>query len=226
MKNSEENKKKVPPYIPYKTLNSFLEKMKVGIPSRIDRSVMASMSGGAQSQLTVALKHLNLIDANGQPEENLTRLVTSEGADRQEILKDILKKAYAFLFADGVDLTRVTANHLQELFTKEGASGGTTQKCIAFFIAASKDAGFELSPHIKVKSQTIGTRPRKKASTPQKVAPVKESTKSAEQTPTSSMGITQMFLSKFPSFDPAWPDEVKLKWFEGFKELREQFKEE
>ena len=28
-----------------------------------------------------------------------------------------------------------------------------------------------------------------------------------------------MLLSKFPSFDPSWPDDVKAKWFEGFDRL-------
>jgi hypothetical protein len=36
-----------------------------------------------------------------------------------------------------------------------------------------------------------------------------------------SMEMTweQMLLSKFPSFDPSWPDEVKSKWFDGFHRL-------
>jgi hypothetical protein len=28
-----------------------------------------------------------------------------------------------------------------------------------------------------------------------------------------------MLLSKFPELDPAWPDDVKAKWFDSFKEL-------
>jgi hypothetical protein len=26
-------------------------------------------------------------------------------------------------------------------------------------------------------------------------------------------------LDKFPNFDPAWPDEIKLKWFSAFDEM-------
>jgi hypothetical protein len=29
----------------------------------------------------------------------------------------------------------------------------------------------------------------------------------------------EQLLSKFPQFDPTWPDEVKLKWFDGFDRL-------
>jgi len=28
-----------------------------------------------------------------------------------------------------------------------------------------------------------------------------------------------MLLTKFPTFDPTWSDEVKLKWFEAFDRL-------
>ena len=29
----------------------------------------------------------------------------------------------------------------------------------------------------------------------------------------------EMVLAKFPSFDPAWPDDVKARWFEAFDTL-------
>ena len=30
---------------------------------------------------------------------------------------------------------------------------------------------------------------------------------------------SQILLSKFPSFNPAWPDDVKIKWFDAFGTL-------
>jgi hypothetical protein len=36
----------------------------------------------------------------------------------------------------------------------------------------------------------------------------------------------QLLLSKFPSFDPAWPDDVKTKWFEGFNQLMVELKKQ
>ena len=32
----------------------------------------------------------------------------------------------------------------------------------------------------------------------------------------------KMLLTKFPTFDPTWSDEVKLKWFEVFNKLLER----
>lgn len=58
----EDKKKKLPPYLPYRTLRSFLDNMKVALPNRIDRSLMPTMSGAMQSQLIGALEYLRLID--------------------------------------------------------------------------------------------------------------------------------------------------------------------
>jgi hypothetical protein len=32
-------------------------------------------------------------------------------------------------------------------------------------------------------------------------------------------------LSKFPALDPAWPDDVKAKWFEAFDRLMNSIQE-
>jgi hypothetical protein len=34
-----------------------------------------------------------------------------------------------------------------------------------------------------------------------------------------TIGWPQLLLSKFPTFDPAWPDDVKSKWFNAFDKL-------
>src|SRR4030042_4898332 len=109
MVEKEETKKLSPPYLPYKTLRNFLESMKVAMPARIDRSVMRSMSGAMQSQLILALKYLHLISLDaGVPTEKLTKLVHSEGAERQRILKEILISSYSFLFKEGFNLEDAT----------------------------------------------------------------------------------------------------------------------
>jgi hypothetical protein len=151
MTDSKEEKKLTPPYLSYRTFINFLEKLKVGMPSRIDRSVMGSFSGAAQAQIFPALKYLHLINPDDTPTEKLTSLVSSEGTEKQKILKDMIIVAYPFLFKDGIDLKRMTASHLQELFDKAGASGATARKSITFFMAAAKNTGIELSPHLKIR---------------------------------------------------------------------------
>src|ERR1700691_4993636 len=81
--------KLVPPYAPYRSFRNYLESLKQGIPSQIDRSVMRNMSGALQSQLSAALKYLGLVNAVGQPTDRLSRIVHSEGVERSNALRDV-----------------------------------------------------------------------------------------------------------------------------------------
>jgi hypothetical protein len=237
MSKKEANKKLLPPYLPYRTFSNFIEELRIALPPRIDRSLMKSMSGGMQSQLMSALAYLNLIDSETNvPTEKLPRLVHSSGAGRQRVLKDILISSYKFLSEGGFQLDRATARQLQERFEQTGMSGDTQRKAIAFFIKAAEDAGLGLSPHIK-----RGPGPKKVAPKPktQTISPPTQyitgagGIASGESfgTPTVTLtpppediSLEKILLSKFPSFDPAWSEEVQKKWFDAFRELRAQFK--
>jgi hypothetical protein len=216
----EKLKVAVPPYLPYKTFRSFLDKFKVGIPSRIDRGLMGNMSGTAQSRLVATLRYFDLISPNGIPnKDKLPLLVASEGAERQKVLRNILTTSYSFLFSGGFDIKNATARQLAEEFNNAGASGETTKKCITFFMAAAKDAGLEISPFFKTtRSGRTVPRPKRTANAGSSVPIERQSDENHEQ-PTGKMKWSQMLLSKFPSLDPAWPDDVKAKWFDSFKDL-------
>jgi hypothetical protein len=206
----------VPPYVPYRTFRNFIESLKQGIPARIDRSVMASMSGALQSQLTASLRFLELITSTSHPTPVLPRLVNSEGPERAKVLREIITKAYPFLFKH-FDLKTATPRMLEEQFANAGASGGTVSKCVIFFLSAAKEAGVELSPHLKTNRQRIQRRTRGvRIGDLQANGDVPPNLNGSEPT---EMQWSQMLLSKFPSFDPAWPDEVKAKWFDGFHRL-------
>lgn len=226
MEEIKKEKASIPPYVSYKTVQNFLERLKVGIPSRIDTSLMNTFSGTVQSQLISTLRYLNLITQHGTPTEHLTRLVNSEEHEKQKTLREIIKISYPFLFTEDVDLGRITPNLLNELFVSAGTSGGTTQKCIAFFTALAKDARIKLSPHINSQTRRVGTsKSRNKVRINKKTGNVPASNKE-NNSPTVSMTVEQVLLAKFPSFDPEWSDEVKSKWFDGFKDLMNQFKSE
>jgi hypothetical protein len=216
-----------PPYLPYRTLENFIQRLKSGvIPSRIDRSVMSSFSGSIQAQLITTMRYLNLTNDQGSPTEKLERLVASDGAEKQKILNEVLSSSYPFLFNKNVDLNKITFAQISELFIEAGASGETTKKSIRFFLNATKDAGINLSPHIK---KPRAGAPRKSGSKPKKGPEEKQGDEQLKDDVSpegqfSNNSWQQLLLSKFPSFDPAWSDEVKAKWFEGFKELMAQFK--
>jgi hypothetical protein len=209
----------VPPYVPYRTFRNFVDSLKQGIPSRIDRSVMPSMSGALQGQLTATLKYLELVSDAGHPTTALTALVNSEGAERTKTLRTVLFAAYPFLFDRAqFDLTAATPRMMQEQFEHAGAGGGTIAKCINFFLAAAKDADITLSPHITNGRNNRGPRVRRlaRADVQQNQGGMPDGSNSNN---VGDLSWSQLLLSKFPSFDPAWPDEVKAKWFDGFHRL-------
>jgi len=227
-----ENKEKQlsPPYLPYRTLENFIQRLKSGvIPSRIDRSVMSSFSGSIQAQLINALRYLRLTDDQGKPAEKLEKLVGSDGAEKREALNEILKSSYPFLFNENVNLQNITFAQISELFEEAGAGGETTKKSIRFFLSAAKDAGINVSPHIKKPRAGI---PRRAGSKPRKDLDEKGGSEQQEKHISSSKeqlfneSWQQLLLSKFPSFDPAWPDDVKTKWFEGFNQLMVELKKQ
>lgn len=211
----------VPPYLSFKTFKNFIDSLKVGIPMRIDRTVLSSMSGAVRSQLMAALRYLGLVSPHGVTTEKLATLVNSEGAEFSLALKAILKDGYPFLFQD-FDLMRATTGQMEEAFRKAGASGETIRKCVSFFLAAAKAAALPISPHVKTSSvsRTASTKAKRSNGAPagDVLEPPSPPSQSAPLSPPMATW-SQMLLAKFPSFDPNWPNEVKAKWFESFEKL-------
>jgi hypothetical protein len=208
----------VPPYAPYRSFRNFIDSLKQGIPARIDRSVMSSFSGALQSQLTTTLRYLGLTKESGHPTELLAKLVNSEGPERVKVMRDILVFSYPFLFGT-FDLKSATPRMLEEQFSEMGASGGTLDKCTNFFLAAAKDAGIETSHHFKIQRGPRIQRRQRTNRGSENPPNSDDSSTSLNDNGGGDLSWSQMLLSKFPSFDPAWPDEVKAKWFDGFHRL-------
>jgi Family of unknown function (DUF5343) len=149
LENGGGTKKVIPPYLSHKTFDNFINGLKTGVPARIDRSVMGSLSGTAQAHLLQTLRYLNLIDAEGVPTETLNQLAVAQDAEKQRILREILSSAYKFVGDCNVDLERCTAKQLDEAFATTGAASETLRKSLAFYLATAKQAGLKLSPHLK-----------------------------------------------------------------------------
>lgn len=210
--------KSIPPYVPYKTFKNFIEGLRIAMPARIDRSIMGSLSGAIQSQLLNALKFLKLMSLTDAPTDKLTRLVNSEGVEQQKVLKDIIHIGYPFIFNASFELERTTPRHLAKQFDNVGATGDTVRKCIAFFIAISKDAGIPLSPHIKSKPRGPRQSSQRGRKSNGEIAPHQANENEVTSRP-ESLGWAQLLLAKFPSFDPAWSPDVQAKWFDSFGKL-------
>ena len=139
-----------PPYVSYKTFMGFLEGLGEPLPSRIDRSLMSSMSGGTQSHLQQALRATGLVAEEGVPTERLRKFHRTTDDERKAEIHEMVRSTYPFLWDSPFDLSATTSQHLDEQFRENtGATGATVDRCVNFFKAMAQDAGIELSPHIQ-----------------------------------------------------------------------------
>jgi len=213
---TEVQSKSIPPYVSYRTFENFVDSLRATvIPSRIDKAVMSTMSGGVQSHLMSALRYLEFVTTAGQPTERMKALVHSEGEERKKRLLEMTRYAYQFLFKN-FDLANVTPQHLEEQFqANTSATGATLKKCVAFFLAASKAAGCELSPLLKkTRSPRSNSQRRRTAG-----GASGESEPRHDKKDEGNSTRFELLLSKFPNFDPGWSDELKTSWFAAFDRL-------
>lgn len=215
--------KNLPPYVSYRTFRNFIDGLQQGMPARIDRSYWGDRwSGSSGSQLVAALRFLGLVDSNGAPTSRLRQLASARDAQRTEILKQIASQAFAFLLPESLDAQTATYAQIEELLHKNyHVTADVSRKCIKFFLGLAADAGIPLSPFIIKKSRGraagAGT---KRTSSRGTVRPKMDSViPQSEREIPDKWSLDKMLLSKFPTFDPNWTDEVKIKWFDAFETL-------
>jgi len=190
------------------------------MPTQIDRSYWGErFSGSNGTQLMTALRFLGLIDSSGIPMTRLTQLAFAKGSERSDILKQIGYSAYDFLVDKSLDPQVATYAQLEKTFYNAyEVTGDVARKCIKFFIELESDAGVSLSPLMVRKSKTMrAISARKRTSTKERDRTNRNMSilSTAHRIPGQSTWH-EMVLAKFPTFDPTWSDDVKLKWFEAF----------
>jgi hypothetical protein len=189
------------------------------LPSHIDSSLLRNLSGSAQSSLLGTLRYLKLIGENKAPTETFRALVHAKEKERGPILKTIVEGAYPFLSAGTIDLAKATPAVLADAMRDLGASGGTLDKSVAFFLGAAKAAGITVSPHIlKRKSASPGSSTRRA----RPAARTKNDTEgegSDDETEIDGLGLAPLlvaFLRTIPSTDVGWPGDQRVRWFRAF----------
>ncbi|RYG35117.1 hypothetical protein EON81_13665 [bacterium] len=216
-----------PPYVSAKTLFNFAEKLKQGVPSHIDRSLMNGLSGAAVSQLTLAMKFLKLIGSSGEATDLLRDFVNADSSARPAIIKQMILDSYPFM-KEGFDLDRATTMTLEQKFREMGVSGDTLRKCMAFLLALAREAKMPVSAHIKSLSHAPSKakiRIKKKATVVIGGSANSDITDEddTEDPPSNEGGATwaELLLAKFPELDPTWDAQVQAKWFESYAKLME-----
>lgn len=215
-----QDKRPAPPYLSFTTLNNFIDGLGVNMPTRIDKSLMKSMSGASQAALVSALDYLKLRDGD-KPSESLIRLAAASGSDRAPLWKALLEERYPFLFSErGFDLRRATQGELDERFREEGASGETIRKCVAFFTAAAQAAGIEVSPYFRsIKSRA----PRSRGAVTPRLSrkarrnAIKEEPEERTQPPPAPLNTrlhpaVQAWIDEMPDRDEDWDEADFAEW--------------
>jgi hypothetical protein len=216
----EKGRKHLPPYVSYRTFFNFIERLQQRMPSRIDRSYWGELlSGSNGTQLMAALRFLYLIDVNGKPMEMLKRLVEAKGDLRGKLLQEIADDSYGFVLKSSLDLESATYAQVVEVFHNTfQLTDDVSRKCVKFFIAMANDAGLKISPFITKRTRSMaGTKtvPRKTLNRTNRNTIIPQQ---RDEIPNTN-SWHGMLLSKFPNFDPSWPDEIKMKWFSAFDEM-------
>ncbi len=153
-----------PPYCSYATFANFVKSLQPdGAPDRIDKSVIRTLSGSAQSALLNGLRWMNLIDGDGKPTPALDKLVASDETAYPDALREVLEQSYAFVTDGSIQLSKATGSQVEGKFREYGISGSTVVKSIAFFIQAARVAKIPLGPHVKAPKQAGASNGVKRA---------------------------------------------------------------
>ncbi|HWE87255.1 MAG TPA: DUF5343 domain-containing protein [Terracidiphilus sp.] len=222
-----EKKSATPPYVAYRTLTNFLERFKQGLPGRIDRGLMGSMSGAAQSQVTTTLRYLGMISENNLPNPIMKRYVSGEEVDRKAALREMLEKSYPFIFDGDFDISTATAHMLRENFAANtSATGETISRCIAFLKDAAFDAGIVVSPYILQKGarnsggskRRIGAKKQKEVEPIAPVQTVYHAPKAPSFAAQSSLLLTGLF-QRLPAPGTKWEKEDRERWVQTLQNV-------
>lgn len=158
--NTENTKPQIPPYAPFQTLKKFILGFQDQVlPSHIDKSVMSKMSGSTQASVLASIKAMSLIDSNYVPTDHLKSLVSGSEETYQKVMRDVVHQTYGFLFTEDFDIRTATSKMVEDKFRDQGAKGQSTlTKCISFFLSITKDAGVEVSEHVKAPKTVRSTK--------------------------------------------------------------------
>ncbi len=219
---NDKGRRRLPPYISYRTFRNFLDDLQQGVPARIDRSYWGErMSGSTGTQLVAALRFLGLIDGDASPTDRLKKLAILKGNARAEQLRLMTTEAFGFL-SGSVDTQTATYAQLEEAFHHTfQLTGDVSRKCIKFYVAIASDVGFPLSSFITKKVRSPRSGVATKAVTRRKNTRTEQNFKvpqDGEIVP-DSVSWDKLLLDKFPALDPTWNDELKLAWFKDFDKL-------
>jgi hypothetical protein len=222
MNDNVKNSKAAPVYVPYATMISALDSLRNhGIPAsgKIDKSIWESQSGSVRGQLILAFRFLGLIDYENRVQPSLLPIVAAPSMmERKPLLKKIIEDKYRDVIA--LDLNTISLQQLRDAFTRFDISGSTLTSATRFFIKACAELGIPIAKRFSEKTRSTGTRKKRSPNGSRRVEEKTNEGQPPVHHANGNIGTWEaQLLNKFPTFDPAWSEELKGKWFEGFGRL-------
>lgn len=154
-----------PPYTSYKSFETLIGELRTHevLPDVIDRSLglLRKRSGSEQAALIAALKWFKLIDASGARTKLLDEYVAADEGASKVLLKAMVEDSYVAITDGSFNLKTATTQQMTDKFREYEISGSTLSKCISFFLAAAREAGIQVSPHVK--APVVSTSNKRKA---------------------------------------------------------------
>lgn len=215
-----------PCYLSYVTFKNTIRSLALNgsVPRQIDHSVLPTMGGSMQKLFLSALRFFVLVDDNGAPSSQLTKLALASDSDWKDYIQVMLEEKYPGLL-DG--LADTSPKMLRDQFVKSFSTIGASlvEPAIRFLVSAARDAGIPVSPLLIQRKVRAPSAPRKRrtARTP------KQNVIQEEPKYVDPLGADHSFrtalMKKFPDFDPSWGEAQQKSWFEAFKRLLEMKEE-
>jgi hypothetical protein len=158
-----------PPYLPFSTFLTALDRLAQAVPTQISRDVFASASGLLKGQIMIALRFFDLIDVNGFPKGNsLERLAKEKStSSRRANIRRLVLSSYKEVMK--FDLTKMSPAQLDAAFQRYHVQGDTKKKAKTFFIKAAQFAELDLSPLLTSRTRS-GRRQATSQITPSEAA--------------------------------------------------------
>jgi hypothetical protein len=143
-----------PPYLPFSSFLTSLDRLAQAVPTQITRDVFVSASGLLKGQLLIALRFFDLIDENGFPKGDLLERLAKEKSTsrRQANLRGVILSSYKEVAK--FDLAKMSPAQLDTAFQRYQVKGDTKKKAKTFFLKAAQFAELDLSPLLTSNTRT------------------------------------------------------------------------
>jgi hypothetical protein len=149
MTSHRSSDQKRPPYVPYKTWVTLIEKLRVTdeaeqLPQQLDSSVWEDLgfNGVNRSALKNALVFLGLTTDDYRPTPVMAELIRAwmDISERQRQLRRMLNDCY-YSAVGHLDLARVTRQDMRKALAPTGSSAQTADKAVSFYVTLAAAAG-------------------------------------------------------------------------------------